>query len=250
MREEVAGYLAQIHNIFKRYELTDPIKDGEYLKKFADEIGHLRPCFNKDGEVDFQEEDILYIVRETRFSIANTILFAEAGLTTFEISHTKYGPVGHFFGTQVDSRFFYFVDDVFMRLYNFWNRVANFLNIFFEIETNQEKVYFASLIDRLEAIKRTDPNFKKLKEFRDCDFKAIINRKRRTIVHRKCSSFMYFQSFIKNVQKPNELSKLQQERDELLGFFLASYRRMFQGIDEMLDLIRENIKCETKPRKI
>ncbi len=246
MQEEVAGYLAQIHEVFKRYELTDPIKDGEYLKKFADEIGHLRQCFNKDGEVDFQEEDLLYIVRETRFSIANTILFFEAGLTTFQISRTQYGPVGHFFGTEVDSRFFYFVDDAFMRLYNFWNRVANFLNIFFQIEADAEKVYFAPLMDRLEPVVGTDPNYQKLKEFKNGEFKDIINRKRRAIVHRKCSSFTYFESFSRNIQKPDELSRLQGERDELVGFLVRSYHRTFQGLDEILVLIRDNSQCDAR----
>lgn len=246
MQEELQGYLNKIHDVFKRYELPDPLEDGQWLKKFAEEIGYLRPRFNKDGEVDFQEQDLLYIVRETRFSVANIILFFEAGLTAFEISHTQYGPVGHFFGTEKDNRFFYFVDDAFMRLYNFWNRIANFLNIFFQIEADAEKVYFAPLIDRLKPIVATNPNYQKLKEFKDMEFKDIINKKRRVIVHRKCSSLTYFESFLRHVQKPDELSRLQTDRDELVDFFVKSYHRVFQGLDETLTLIRDSFQCNAK----
>ena len=49
-----------------------------------------------------------------------------------------------------------------------------------------------------------------------------------------------------NVREParlrQEMSALQKERDELPEFFLASYRRMIQGLDEMLALIKGNVK--------
>lgn len=246
MRKAVEDYLSQIHEIFKKYRLIDVIFDGHYVKRFADQIGHLRPQYNKNGEVDFQQDDLLYLARETRFSVANTILFFEYGLTKFEITNSHYGPVGGFFGREIDNRFFYFVDDVFMRLYNFWNRIANFLNIFFNIEADHEKVYFAPFIDGLANVVPDDSDFRRLKAFRDEDYKHIVNKRRRAIVHRKSSSATYFESFFRNVQNPDELSKLEQERDELPAFFVTSYGRMIQGIDETLAIVGANVKCDTK----
>jgi hypothetical protein len=240
--DALKNYLEQIHFIFKQHGLINVIQNGHYLKKFSDDIGHLRPKYNKNGEVDFQQEDLLLIVHETRFAIANTLLLFEIGLTKFKISQSGYGPVGQFFSTEFDTRFFYFVDDVFMRLYNFWNRVANFINIFFQIETDPEKVYFAPMMDKMINCVKSDPNFQSLKIFRDIEFKDIINKKRKVVVHRESSSATYFKIFFKNVQNPQELSKLQQERDELPQFFVLSYKRMIQGIDEMLALIKDNVR--------
>lgn len=240
--DAVDKYLQQIHIVFRRYNLIDVMGEGNYLNKFDDQIGHLRPKYNKNGEVDFQEEDLLYIVRETRFAVANTILLFEIGLAEFHISQSDYGPVGRFSGTEIDSRFFYFVDDVFMRLYNFWNRVANFLNIFFELEKDEDKVYFSPIMDKLAINVGADRNFQSLQKFRESEYKDIINKRRRKIVHRKSSSFTYFESFLKNIQKPEVLSKLQEDRDELPQFFITSYKRTIQGMDEMLALIKDNVK--------
>jgi len=240
--DALTNYLQEIHSIFKRYSLLDILNDGSYLKKFADQIEHLRPQYNKNGQIDFQQEDLLYMVRETRFAIANTILLWEIGLTPFILDQTEYGPLSQFFPKEVDSRFFFFVDDVFMRLYNFWNRIANFLNIFFQIEKNPENVYFASLMDKLVSQLQHDQNFCSLLKFKKAEYKDIINKKRRVVVHRESSSATYFISFMKKFQNHKEVLKLQQERDELPVFFVAQYKRMIQGLAEMLGLIKDNIK--------
>ena len=241
-RETFKGYLEEIHRVFKQHQLIDVLREGDYRKKSAEHISHLRSKYNKNGQVDFQEDDLLHIAREARFAIANTIFLYEIGLAKFQITQSQYGPVGGLFTTELDNRFFYFVDDVFMRLYNFWNRVANFLNIFFQVERDSEKVYFSPLIDELATNVGTDQHFQSLQQFRNKDYKDIINRRRRKIVHRKCSTATYFETFSKNVQNPEELSRLQQERDELPQFFVVSYHRMIQGLDEMLALIKGNVK--------
>ena len=248
--EPLKNYLGQIHIIFKQYGLIDVLTDeGEHSPNFS-QIGHLRPQYNKNGQVDYQEMDLLYITRETRFSIANTILLFQIGLAPFQMKQTEVGPIPEFLQTEVDTRFFYFVDDVWMRIYNFWNRIANFLNIFFQTERDPERVFFPGLIDKLTPLVESDPNFDSLVKFKEGDYKNIINRNRRKVVHRESSSATYFISFlhssIKNIKKSSklekELSDLQKERDELPPFFVANYHRMIQGLDEMLVLIRDNVK--------
>ncbi len=240
--EALKSYLEQIHIIFKRYSLINVIEEGHYIKKFADQVGHLRPQYNKNGQMDFQEEDLLLLVHETRFAIANTILLWEAGLTPFILGRTDYGPFGQYFPKEVDTRFFFFVDDVFMRLYNFWNRIANFLNIFFQIEKNPKNVYFASLMDKLVSRLQHDQNFCSLLKFKEVEYRDIINKKRRVVVHRESSSATYFISFSEKFHNHDELLNLQQERDELPQFFVAQYQRMIQGLDEMLALIKGYVK--------
>jgi len=248
-KEAFEKYHEQIVSIYRRYNMIDVIHQGGYLTKFSNSVGHLRPKYNLNGQIDFQEQDLYNIVHETRFAIANTVLLSEIGLTPFLINHI-YDPVPLFSPTVVDIRFFYFIDDAFMRLYNFWNRVANFLNIFFQIETNPEKVLFPSLIEKLASRVGNDLNFKSLQEFKEKEYKDIINRKRRKVVHRESSSSTYFKSFLDSLAKnfketsklQEQLRALQRERDELPPYFVTSYKRMIQGLDEMLALIRDNVK--------
>jgi hypothetical protein len=249
-KEAFEKYREQIILIFRRYNLIHVIEEGHYVNKFSNHIGHLRPKYNQDGQIDFQEQDLYNIVHETRFAIANTILLSEIGLAPFEAAHYQGNIIPQFSSTIVDTRFFYFVDDVFMRLYNFWNRVANFLNIFFQIEKDPKKSYFTrEFLQKLSLKIGTDSNFQSIKLFQESEYKDIINKKRRKVVHRESSSTTYFINFLnslKNLREQNrllyELTELQKERDEYPHYFVTSYQRMLQGLDEMLALIKDNIK--------
>lgn len=249
-KEVFEKYREQIILIFRRYNLIHVTEEGDYPNKFSNHIGHLRPKYNLNGQIDFQEQDLYNIVHETRFAIANTILLYEIGLAPFEAIPYQGIIIPRFSSTIVDTRFFYFVDDAFMRLYNFWNRVANFLNIFFQIEKNPEKSYFKrEFLQKLSLKVGTDPNFQSINIFRESEYQDIINRKRRKVVHRESSSTTYFINFLdslKNLKEQDkllyELTELQKERDGYPIYFVASYQRMLKGLDEMLVLIKNNIK--------
>jgi hypothetical protein len=249
-KEAFEKYREQIISIFRRYNLIHVTEEGDYRNKFSNHIGHLRPKYNLNGQIDFQQEDLYNIVHETRFAIANTILLYEIGLAPFEAVRYQGIIIPRFDSNIVDTRFFYFVDDAFMRLYNFWNRVANFLNIFFQIEKDPEKSYFTrDFLQKLSLKVGTDPNFQSIKLFQESEYKDIINRKRRKVVHRESSSTTYFIDFLnslKNLKEQDkllyELTELQKERDGYAIYFVASYQRMLKGLDEMLVLIKNNIK--------
>jgi hypothetical protein len=214
-KEAFEDYNGEIILICTQYNIIDLIHEGDYPTKFADCIGRLRPKYNLGGQIDFQEQDLYNIAHETRFAIANTILLFEVGLAPLEI---PYRP------TVVDIRFFYFVDDAFMRLYNFWNRVANFLNIFFQIEKDPRKLYFTrEFLENLSLKVGKDPSLQSIRVFEESEYSDIINKKRRTVVHRESSSLTYFRSFLDCAMKvkgpekqAQELYELQKERMAIL----------------------------------
>ena len=248
-KEAFERYREQIISIFGRYNLIHLNEGWHFTNKFSNQIGHLRSKFNLNGQIDFQEQDLYNIAHETRFAIANTILLSEIGLTPFEeIPHQEVIIPGYF-PEIVDTRYFYFVDDVFMRLYNFWNRIANFLNIFFRIETGSKKLYFSpEFFQALSLSVGTDSNFQSMKSFQESEYKDIINKKRRKVVHTESSSTTYFIDFLnsfKNIKEQdkflNEVAELQKERDSYPNYFIASYQRMLKGLDEMLAIIKDNV---------
>lgn len=241
MTEEIQRYLNQIHRIFKKYKLTDIYNEDNFLLKFQKHTNHLRDKYNKNGEMDFLEDDLLRLVFETRFAIANVILYFEEGLTQFKTVKAANGPMGTFFPSEIDMRFFYFVDDVFMRFYNAWNRVANFLNIFW-INKKPDEVYFAPFMDELGKYVKHGPDYQSLKKFKETDYQTILNKNRRKIVHRISTSGQYFIDFIKHHTELSELMRKQSERDQLPHFFIQQYNRLLTGIEEMLGLIKNNVK--------
>lgn len=241
MTKEIQEYLNRIHQIFERYKLRDVINDGNFLLKFQMHTNHLRGKYNKNGEMDFLEEDLLGLVFETRFTIANVILYFEEGLTQFRAVKTANGPIGAYFPSGIDTGFFYFVDDAFMRFYNSWNRVANFLNIFW-INKEPDKVYFAPFIYELGRYVKHDPDYQSLKKFKDTDYQTILNKNRRKIVHRISTSGQYFIDFIRHYTKLSELIKKQKERGRLPDFFIWQYNHLLTGTEEMLRLIKNNVK--------
>lgn len=241
MLEETKIYLDRIHRIFEKHRLADIYNEDNFLLKFQQYIGHLRDKYNQNGEMDFLEEDLLRLVFETRFAIANVILYFEEGITQFRTAETADGSIGTYFPSEIDTRFFYFVDDAFMRFYNAWNRVANFLNIFWA-NKEPDKVYFAPFIDELGRYVKHGPDYQSLKKFKDNDYQTILNKNRRKIVHRISTSGQYFIDFVRHHTEPSELIRKQNERDQLPHFFIQQYYRLLAGIEEMLRLIKNNVK--------
>lgn len=244
--QAVSDYFEQLRNIYKLCKI-DEIKEVNVESKFFDSIGSLRNKFNQNGRMDYQAMEIARTIHHLKFAIGNLFLCFTIGLTDFKRVNNSYGPIGlpqEGRWTPVDMMFFYFVDNVFEHLYGFWNRIAHFLNIFFSVELIERKVLFPHMIDQLDSkVKKlnSDSNFQSLKKFKDTDYKNF-NAKRATIVHKQCSWTTYFTETSKNLKNLCRLADLQRERDELPGFFLENFKRAIQGIDEMVTLIRDNIK--------
>lgn len=207
----------------------------------------MKNKFNQNGRVDFTIEEIAQAIEQLKFAISNLILFFNTRLTDFEFQQTEYGPIGLFERsglTRRDQAFFYFVDDAFERLYGFWNRIAYFLNIFFELipETEERKILFPIIIDKLSSIGKVkaDRNFRSIKEFRENEYRRF-NESRVKIVHKEYSSSTYFQMALKNVANIEELKNLRNERNKLPDFFLENFERAMKGIDEVVSLVKNNI---------
>ncbi len=211
--------------------------------KFHDSIGDLRDKgrydFNEDGEVDYQVEDLITLVSEIRYSVSRVDTFFRQGLSTF--GKTPSGCSGTYFPTQTDQMFFYYVDDAFMRIYNAWNRIGNLLNTFFPVR--KRNVYFTNVMDSLaenpDLNKNT--NFRSLLDFRSCGYKEF-NSKRNEIVHNTSSSAEYFSEFVNQNTDAQALARIQEERDSLPQFLEDQYCRLLKGIDEMLEVIKKNVK--------
>lgn len=239
-KDFVLGYFKQIDQVIVQYGL-DRITGQDIFRK-THQLSHLRDKFNAKGELFFTQTEIDTAIMHTRFAIANVLLFFDAGLSNFKYQKTQYGIVAKMRTRNlIDSRFFFFVDDTFMRLYGYWNRIANLLNLFFEVEKDEAKVYFPQVIEQLPPDVHADRNYKSLITFKDSDYKKM-NNKRRKIVHRFSSSRSYFSYWHKHITDEKKLKKLQKERDELPDYFLKCYNRMIQGLNETVDLINFNIQ--------
>jgi len=211
--------------------------------KFQDSIGDLRGKGNEDGEIDYQEEDLITLVSEIRYSVSRVEAFFRQGLSEF--GKTPSGCSGTYFPTKTDQMFFYYVDDAFMRIYNAWNRIGNLLNTFFPAVKGY--VYFAKVMDSLakDPDLLESPDFQSLLHFRNCGYKEFKG-KRNEIVHNTSASGAYFSGFVSQNADARALDHLREERDGLPEFFEQHYCRLMQGIDEMLRVIKKNIERHSR----
>ena len=244
VQESVSHYLAQLEGVHKLLGI-DQAAVGDVLSKF-NSLEPLRKRYNQHGSVDYLATELAMSIGHLRFAISNLCLFHLVGLTDFEVIKTEYGPFGRAKGgrwTATDRMFFYFVDSALERLYGFWNRIAYLLNIFFNVESREEKALFPQVIDQMNSkFKRLaqDQHFKDLREFKDKDY-TDFNRKRATIVHKRCSWSNYFTEALRLATDLDGLRGLQVERDEWPDFFLQNFERAHKGIDEAIAIIKDNV---------
>lgn len=217
--------------------LPHPIRDINLYEKFQ-KIDHLRDTdkypFNANGEIDYQKEDLINILLELRHSISRVYEYYEIGLTQ-PVASSLYSP------TADDMLFFYYVDDSFMRLYSAWNRIANLLSWLFRITKRGEKVYFDRTIEKLRKIVGEDDAFKRLLAYKDGDYKDIINRRRKEVVHNITSWSTYFKQIVESHSDEEAIRELTDDRNSIPGFLGESYKSLVEGIYRVLDLVSMHV---------
>ncbi|MFC1523009.1 Cthe_2314 family HEPN domain-containing protein [Elusimicrobiota bacterium] len=238
MDKKIIDKACQSHSLFH------PIHGLNFQELFRKEIGYLRDKteyhYNRKGEMDFKEEDLLVGVSKVRFAIGSVIYYQDCGLAKFDWDSCN--EVGSYFPSENDWMFCYFLDDSCSHLYSAWNRIANFLNIFWSLP-NKKDPYFHNVVGYLESnLKKPFPNaLKKIIAFKNMEYPNSINRHRREIIHSECTFGAYFRGFVHQHTEKSALKKIQEERDLKPKELSACYKRLLEGIAEMLEVIRHYV---------
>jgi len=219
-------------------------KDRFTLEYFRDKFqptSFLRDRFNAKGEYDYCLDDLRCIIDEYCFAVASAGTFYNL-LPSIKIPYE--------FGEANEKLFFYFMDDSYSRLYGIWNRMGNFLNIFFRV-VKDNKIYFEKVIDSLNHNPHNQlQGFIWLNNFRsNSDYKKIL-KYRHPIIHKAISYSAYFKKFIEEIARPKNPGKLveeselkiiiEEEREKSLMFVSNSFDQIDAGIDNLVSFIQKS----------
>lgn len=219
--------------------------DKEDVIGFVSTISKTREKFNKKGDFDLLIHDIIYSVSsDIKFSLSNVFLYSKYA-NNFLKEITRYSDgtsYPTYFKKSGDKRFFYYVNSTFEKLYNFWDRIGDLLELSFDINLPKKRIYFSTVINELNKRKLKSSNFSWLKNFENSDYKDYLNKYRIKIVHYRQQDTHFFFEWLNNMSKSNRLeiiAKLQKEKNELPVLLKKQLNVANQGFENTIRLVKD-----------
>lgn len=184
MKDIVCGYKSELRKICADKNLrclsdyTNVTFDGDKALEFVRKnCSAVRAKVNKVGEFDYTENDIYITSGEIKFCLANIFLFKDTA--------------------QPET--FFFLGTCFEKLYNFWDRIGDLLNLCFQLNIAPRRIYFGGVIPELKKSKgNTSPSFNWLDDFSQNEY-PNFNKERINIVHNRHMTTNTLANGIRNV---------------------------------------------------
>ena len=244
--EEKIQEVSKQEGLYSLANFEDVKFDGENALGFLARITKTRSHLNGGGNFDLITHDLVNSVSsDIKFALANAYLyFPHANNFLSEIQTYPDGQrVPTFFMKIEDKRFFFYVNTSFEKLYIFWDRVGDILSIAFNLNLRDDRVYFSTVMDALEDKLLLTENGQWLKVFHEGEYKEILNRLRIKIVHYRQKDTYFYTEWLKIVTNyatdPEQIAKLQKEKEELLPLLKEQLRLANTGFEKMVQFIAE-----------
>lgn len=249
--ECIEKYEAQLNDIYQKENILclsdwESVKfdNKNALQFISDNCLTVRNKVNSEGIFDTIVHDLIFsISQDIKFSLGNIYLYKELGINNFLNEHTT-TPQGEtiftYRQTLGDSRFFFYVNVCFEKLYNFWDRIGDLLSLALDLKIKPTEIYFPKVIREIEKINSQSINFKSLKEFSENEYQDILNRIRKLIVHYRQKDTDFRFAWLKNLNNEEGILKLQQEKDELLCLLKDQMHLTIDGFRNAILLINES----------
>ena len=119
----------------------------------------------------------------------------------------------------------------FEKLYNFWDRIGDFLNLCYQLNIPQKKIFLEKVMKQLSKIKGTSNNYVRLKEIYEKEYKDYLNVNRIKIVHYHQLDTYYWFEWVQHYDNFEYMKKLQFEKDQLpekLNYQLSKTVKAFE----------------------
>ncbi|MCK5122538.1 MAG: hypothetical protein KAQ87_00050 [Candidatus Pacebacteria bacterium] len=212
---------------------------------FASTISETRKKFNNKGDFDLLIHDLIYSVpSDIKFSLSNVFLYSKYANNFLKeiVRCSDKTQLSTYFKKREDKRFFYYVNSTFEKLYNFWDRIGDLLELSFNINLPEKSIYFPKVINELNKRQLESNNFSWLKDFKNGDYKNYLNKYRIKIVHYRQQDTYFFFEWLNSMPKSNHLeiiAKLQEEKDRIPVLLKKQLNNTNQGFENTIRLIKD-----------
>lgn len=247
--EEIEKEIRTISERENLYCLADFEKvkfDNENALGFLSHMKKTRERLNASGNFDLITHDLVNSVSsDIRFALANAYLYFPH--TNNFLNEIQTYPDGQriptYFMKLEDKRFFFYVNTSFEKLYIFWDRVGDILALAFNLNLNENRVYFSTVMEEFGDTLLPSENSSWLKSFHDNEYRDILNCLRIKIVHYRQKDTYFFTEWLKlassHSANPEKLAELQREKERLLPLLKEQLSLANIGFEKMVRLIAE-----------
>lgn len=210
--------------------LNDIKIDGKnHLTFFSETLNGITPI-QKYNWYEF-EIDIEFISNDLKYYTA--LLFLLKPFINFPLREGK-----TYFQTLEDKRYMSYASLLYQILYNFWDRIGDFLFCHLETGLKERAVYFSTVIQNLPDECASSSNFKTLKKVYD-EHLVDLFRDRKTIVHYvQISARMYSHTFLHSEDR-NYLEDLEAEKEGYPEYFRNHIECALKGFEHSVKLVGE-----------
>jgi len=138
------------------------------------------------------------------------------------------------------SRFNMFVNTLYEKIYNYWDRIGDLFGAFLP-KLNPKRIYFTTVIDYMEGDFEDSENYMWLNKFRKNEFKEL-NQQRNDVVHYELVGTKFRWGHVKNVTDEKRISDMVNEREKLPEYFKTHNDLTKIGFEKSIQLLTEFIE--------
>lgn len=144
---------------------------------------------------------------------------------------------GRYNQTYEDHLYLRYANYGFQVIYNFWDRIADTLHLFFETGLKDDAIYIGKLLNNFPAAYRTK-NYLILLDIYKTYIKPLLET-RNNVVHHFGLKTHHFWSVIEAGDDFNKIELLQKEKDEYVNLFINQLQLFNDGFYYMIKLIED-----------
>jgi len=177
------------------------------------------------------ETDIEFCSNDLKYYTA--LLFLLRPYINFPLSEGS-----NYFQTLEDKRYLSYASILFQLLYNYWDRLGDFLFCFLETNLNERDVYINRVIQNLGNNYSSSKFYFALSQIYDKHLAELFNS-RKTIVHYLQIGARMFTGTFRNYGDDEKLRKLEEEKRNYPEYFKRHIELTFEGFENAIRLVNE-----------
>jgi len=213
------------------------LNDRNILKWYFDTIGSIK---NKSSDFDFNRcfEDLVFCSDEIIYFTALLILYRPYLQNPIKDGYQFGDKMVYPYTQTIEvSRFNMFVNTLYEKVYNYWDRIGDLIGAFIP-NLNPKRIYFTTIIDHLDKNFKDSENYIWLKDFRESEFKEL-NNKRKNVVHYELIGTAFRWDHALDATDKEKISNLVNERNKLPEYFKTHNDLTKTGFEKTIQLLTE-----------
>ena len=143
-----------------------------------------------------------------------------------------------YFQTMEDKRYMSYASILYQILYNYWDRIGDFLYCFFDTGLKERNVYFSTVINNFPSEYSKSSNFLELKSMYNKKLKNLIKDRKRIVHYLQISARMFTSTFL-HYNDDKKLKEMEKEKDGYPEFFRDHIKNTLKGFEYSVRLVNE-----------